>query len=71
MVLGLHLVCVTRCPGFFERQGFTKIPMHAVPEKPDAARLPRRKERVAMELALPWTTAPMSWSAPDTDARAA
>jgi len=49
LLQGRHLRCVTVNPGFFERMGFSRIPMRRVPPKPGRDDCTAGRARVAME----------------------
>lgn len=46
--LDSRVVCVTRRPRFFQRQGFTEVPLWTVPSKPGVENLPGYTLRTAM-----------------------
>lgn len=46
--LGRRLVCMTMSPGFFEKLGFERVPLEAVPPKAARRDIPANRERVAM-----------------------
>lgn len=46
---GRHLRCVTVHPAFFERMGFTRIPLQRVPAKSARDDCPAERPRIAME----------------------